>query len=189
MRGSPQRTCWSDETHPPNGTSSQTPALRWHRLLPRTYRCPAPMALVYGGAIMLRARGLIQQRNVRGQISTLTEGDWGYANFRELLFHALRLIRAKRRAGAARETPTLLSQSPKSAHKLRSPKRSPYVGTLLCESAHRAHRSRNSTQARGRTRRAELPGRTVAGGATENSSAGCTAVPSTFRNLAISAAA
>jgi hypothetical protein len=141
MRGSPQRTCWSDETHPPNGTSSERPALRWHRLLPRTYRCPAPMALVYGGAIMLRARGLIRQRNVRGQISTLTEGDWGYANFREFLFffHALRLIRAKRRAGAARETPTLLSQSPKSAHKQRSPKRSPYVGTLLCESAHRAH--------------------------------------------------
>jgi hypothetical protein len=47
------------------------------------------MALVYGGAIMLRARGLIRQRNVRGQSSTLTEGDWGYANFRELLFYVV----------------------------------------------------------------------------------------------------
>jgi hypothetical protein len=42
------------------------------------------MGLVYRGAMIL-ASGLIRQRNVRGQ-STLTEGDWSYANFAERFF-------------------------------------------------------------------------------------------------------
>jgi len=47
-------------------------------------RCPGPMGLVYRG-VMILASGLIRQRNVRGQ-STLTEGDWSYANFAKRFF-------------------------------------------------------------------------------------------------------
>jgi len=53
------------------------------------------------------------------------------------------------------------------------------VRTLPCESDRSAHLSNNSTQATGRKRVAELPGRTVAGGCTGNTSAPGGAVGST----------